>query len=473
MRWLILVAVIGIAACESPNPRSCADGICNDQSFPFCDVDGQLAGHPLTCIAVACMPGDFAECRGDSAITCNAMGNDYDVTKCERGCSDAAGGCNACTMNSDCANPTPFCDLQSHGCRACQRDDECASQVCDVGSGSCVAETAIVYAAPTGASTGSCTQQQPCSTARAVQVATTAATTPALLLTAGSYTTALQITTATAGPLQIVGHQAAFVGGITPIQVSGGANVHVRGIQATTSGGVTCGTPTGASSSITLTDSTIVTTSAATPASLDAVNCSVVLSRDDISFTSGDFAIQLADNTSLRADQLRVHADGTAFLVTKGKGVDGQITNSLFENAALVLSTTDTVAPGSQLLFSYSTFEVSEQTYPLPCNWTTEIRAVTFSNSIVRSHGTGPAIQGVQCTFVNSIASPSNFSPSGAMVVDPQLVDAANHDFHLKPTSPAIDIGTSSSDPNLTHDLDGTARPQGSKLDLGALEYHP
>ncbi|HSK04128.1 MAG TPA: hypothetical protein VK932_22900 [Kofleriaceae bacterium] len=76
------------------NPASCADGFCHDPAFPFCDVDGTVGGGSrLTCIAVDCAPHEFAACRGDEAIVCNATGDDYDVTHCAGGCSTEAGGC--------------------------------------------------------------------------------------------------------------------------------------------------------------------------------------------------------------------------------------------------------------------------------------------------------------------------------------------------------------------------------------------
>ena len=52
--WRLVVFGLAVTACTEANPRSCTDGLCTDQRFPFCDVDGSLDGHPLTCIAVAC-----------------------------------------------------------------------------------------------------------------------------------------------------------------------------------------------------------------------------------------------------------------------------------------------------------------------------------------------------------------------------------------------------------------------------------
>jgi hypothetical protein len=57
----------------------------------------------------------------------------------------------------------------------------------------------------------------------------------------------------------------------------------------------------------------------------------------------------------------------------------------------------------------------------------------------------------------------------GGMI--PRLKDAASGDFHLESDSPAIDRG----DPAvmISVDYEGVSRPQGAKVDSGALEYRP
>jgi hypothetical protein len=52
---------------------------------------------------------------------------------------------------------------------------------------------------------------------------------------------------------------------------------------------------------------------------------------------------------------------------------------------------------------------------------------------------------------------------------DPRFVDIPARDFHLQAGSPAIDQGVPVD--VVTTDFDGTARPQGAALDLGAMEF--
>ena len=106
--WVGLVLTVtvgaGVGGCTAPNPRSCIDGTCTTEEFPFCDVDGSFAGQPQTCISVECTPNEFAQCRGDEALSCNATGTDYESTSCPLGCQDGV-GCRVCQPNETvCAN---------------------------------------------------------------------------------------------------------------------------------------------------------------------------------------------------------------------------------------------------------------------------------------------------------------------------------------------------------------------------------
>lgn len=49
------------------------------------------------------------------------------------------------------------------------------------------------------------------------------------------------------------------------------------------------------------------------------------------------------------------------------------------------------------------------------------------------------------------------------------FIDAANHDFRLKPGSCAIDHAATL--PEVTEDFIGTPRPQGVRSDIGAYEF--
>jgi len=108
LKWASFLFLISACGFPRPadvlDPHSCANGICTDPAYPFCDEGGELSGTANTCVAVACTPGDFATCRGDAELSCNSGGTTYDAVQCARGC-DPTSGCRLCEPNQTvCAN---------------------------------------------------------------------------------------------------------------------------------------------------------------------------------------------------------------------------------------------------------------------------------------------------------------------------------------------------------------------------------
>jgi hypothetical protein len=118
MRSWILVAALGmgIAGCTRHNPHACtSDGACTDPAFPFCDVRGSLGGDKNECIAVACTPNQFAECRDDTEVRCSADGTNYSVTACERVCESSLGGCRLCDANESACTNSIYATCDANG----------------------------------------------------------------------------------------------------------------------------------------------------------------------------------------------------------------------------------------------------------------------------------------------------------------------------------------------------------------------
>jgi hypothetical protein len=93
---------------------------------------------------------------------------------------------------------------------------------------------------------------------------------------------------------------------------------------------------------------------------------------------------------------------------------------------------------------------------------------VVMKSSIIWTPRQPTTING-NCTFAaDNIAGPVVTASPAINVsnADPLFVDMAAKNYHLQPTSPAID----KADTGPATDLDGTPRPQGAKFDLGAFE---
>lgn len=478
---LAVAAVTAVTSCSVPNPHDCSDGTCTDARYPFCDVDGHFPdsqGNTLTCVAVTCTPGEFAECRSDTAITCNSTGDNYDLIQCASGCDAASLGCragatDACATDAQCTDMAPVCDSGTSTCRACEADAECASGVCEPGTGRCTPDSAIVVVAPTGAQTGECSLISPCEFAHAVTVALADPQRSTVLLLPGSYSSAL---TVNSGSITLVGHGATLraTSGMYTFNITDTANVTIRGMALDLSAltGYCGGLDSTNGGTLQLSDATIVLDGLTFNAMVLA-GCHATLDRVTIALTShGQIspAMFVSDNVVLNADRLHITTtDASSALVFNGKQSTIHISNSLFENTKINLLSTET-ATQSTYAFFFNTIVTSESN---AIDGTTSGNRILFVEDNVLVAATD-AIACAQCAVDHNLTYPQTILVgSSNIVVDPQFASAATRDYHLTATSPAVDTASPSTGFATTHDFEGIARPQGAGFDLGALERHP
>lgn len=473
----VLLGLFSIS-CTERNPAFCGDKTCVDPARPYCDYYGEIAGMPGTCIAVQCSPGELAVCHGDTAVTCNSDGNNYEQLQCALGCDPAAGGCRQCVKNDQCTGGL-VCDAASSTCVACHADAECDSSVCDVAAGVCEPESHVVYVSPTGeAGTAAiCTHAQPCVIDRAIGLAANSANAPIVRMLPGTYGISLRMNfpnrtvkvVATGATIFVVGDVAAVV-------VDSGATLDIRGLTSTSQRGVQCGmaSTSAPTSSISLHD--VAFTAPGDTTILELQRCKMDVSRVSViggSANSSATVLATHDDSSFTADQFHVGTSSfiSNTLIAAGARVHVRLVNSILDNTDIVTFLTDTTSPGSSVdLLHVTAFmdngnELCAASYP-------SFVSRTVTNSVIASSGTFDALKNAvpgACTFAGSVLTHQAGSPSGATIVDPQFVDVGTGDFHLKGTSPAIDAATASSSSD--HDVEGNPRPNGVAPDIGAYEF--
>ncbi|MEZ4365780.1 MAG: hypothetical protein R2939_05770 [Kofleriaceae bacterium] len=181
------------ADCTSPDAPYCADGVCLacdgargcDASAPSCDLEVGACGG----------------CAGDD--DCGGFAD-------RPWCADD-GACVGCRDDLDCGADAPVC--AGGACRGCAADDECDSGACELTTGACVADAAIVALAPDGDDARPCTAAAPCATLpRALEVRTDAR--PHVVMAPGSYPHASATLVAAAGRPRVVIHGAGAI--LTP-----------------------------------------------------------------------------------------------------------------------------------------------------------------------------------------------------------------------------------------------------------------
>jgi hypothetical protein len=290
----------------------------------------------------------------------------------------------------------------------------------------------------------------------------------------GVYVIGLSIDGVTAAPYRIVA-TGATVGAQTAISVTEGASVEIRGVSVSASQqAVSCSSSTAAVSKLTIRDSMLSV--ASTNANLVAAdnNCNLTLSGTelDIGASSGGGLI-LTSNATVTVDRCHMRGTSSPFsLGVIGSRASLTVTTSVLENIDPVWIPSDTTTPGSAVLMGFNTIHMDE--IPWNCRPISNVYwKARYDNNIFVGSRVASAVEGTDCTLANNVLHPYTSAAGTNTVADPQFVDEAARNYRLKSTSPAIDIAVPTAGLLSSVDFDGTARPQGAQIDVGAFEFKP
>ncbi len=423
-----------------------------------------MSGTAGTCVAGDCTPNEVQACRGKTAVVCNAAGTNYDLKSCEHGC-DPVLGCVGCMTDTECSAAVPHCDATTHECRGCEADAECSSNVCSTTAGTCVDPSTLIYASPTGSSAGGCgTQQMPCDLPTAVAHAD--AVKSVIKLEKGDYTfTELDLTSNKIATVLGSGSTLrvpASPPGQRIFTVRDGAHLSLQDVTLTSS--INCYTNTTFVPEVRLGNVNLPGITA-DPCTIVATNSTWIAP-----LPQGGTGINVSTSPSVYSN---VSIDRCTFrgagITATGAGNVVNIVNSVMDGAV-----TDF---GIGLAFEGVTGTIAFSTLVnavVTCNASASI---TLANNIMFGTNASDVLYqtGSVCPVHYSLMNPQAMVYTGwdhvLRNVDPLLTSLPNKDFHLLAGSPAIDAADPAA--GLSTDIEGTARPQGTRLDLGAFERKP
>jgi hypothetical protein len=410
-----------------------------------------------------------AGCGVDQEIPPAMCTNDTECVKPTPVCDTTSSMCVECTSSDpgSCAAATPICGADDR-CHGCVADADCASNTC-LPDGACAPALEVLYAATEGSPAANCMPEAKCSLVRAIELID--GTKVTIRLDPGSYD--LEATLALGISMRIVGRGAVInrdQRGTGPTLLIGdGAVIALDYVSIEGGDGAAVGVGIGCTGATLIGRNITVQGNDAT--GISAVGCDLTLTQARI-VTSQGIGIAASGGT-LRLTRSLVFGHpnggvvitGAEFVLENDFIVQNGGPFSLFGGLLITQ-----ISPGGEHVFDFNTVAYNaaapEMTPGVVCSVVGT--PLTLTNSIVFANGGGLQVEGSNCSWSYSDISPIAVAGRGNRSTDPQFVDPARSDFHLRSTSPVRDLADPTA--TLAVDHDGDRRPQGGGPDIGADE---
>ena len=455
---------------ETDGDRECVE---RDAEAPFC-----VAGRCVPCAASRDCDDAKPICSDTTNMctlcTSDARGNVACATRdLMRPICNTDGVCVECRDTMDCPGERPVCELGTGSCVKCRQHEQCESEVCN-DTGTCEPEGDIIYVdRSVGADSGACgSKANPCGTIGLLEGGLAK-------LTGARTTIKVRMGVYLESVIVDGGQTVRFVGPATvspPLNTPGffvrngsdvsfdamniqdaAGNADADGLRCENFGSALrlrqCQVTANAAGGIQATDCTVAIDSSVVG---DNQGIGVSVASSELTVEASRIHRNRGGGLSIRDTEFVIRNN---FVVSNGDALgtnfggvkidnSGAFTNQVFEFNTVARNASLAAADSSGVECSASGI-------------------IVLPNNIVFGGVGAPAVKTLNCSWAYSNVE-GGASGIGNLDVDPKFVAPLSGDFHLAEDSPCRNLA----DPvaEVPVDIDGDARPQGQRSDIGADE---
>lgn len=439
-RYLVVCALLIAGCAKKTNPYYCP-GAPDDN----CTEDAGTGPHPCTSSAQCVAPTGLCDLQANLCVQCTPA------------------------QPSACSGTSPVCGADE-SCRGCSSHAECpGSSVC-LPDGACGIADEVAYVAPVPEGTDNmmCSMATPCT-----KVASALATGRRYLKLHGTTDEAVTLknrnVTVLADPGAVLTRTSN--GNLLVVDGSSDVQIYDLAINGASGNGAGITLTSGGSQSLTLNRVTMSGNNG-TGGAIIAAGGTLTIASSTLSGNAGGAITATGGAVNLRQSTINSNNAGGISLSSTSFDLENNVI-ARNGNPGTVFGGVLIIQLGSgahTLEFNTIAQNGGSTGYSTGVTCQLVAQPLSFGNNIVYGNS-GTQVSGQNCAWTYSDIGPDPAAGTGNLNADPLYVDAGKGNFHVTSGSPVIN----QADPNATLgvDLDGNARPQGGRRDIGADEYAP